>query len=897
MLGDEENPGIMPLALTELFNKILILKNREYIIKLWYIEIYNENIRDLLANNKNNNENLEIREDPNKGIFINNITEITTNSRKDIMKILKKGNKNRTTEETDANGTSSRSHAILQIIVSSKEKNENLLNNNERRYGKLNLIDLAGSERASVTKNKGLRLLEGANINKSLLTLGNCINALYDKNQKGNKIYIPFRDSKLTRILKDSLGGNSRTVMIANISPFIYNFDDTYNTLKYAERARCIKTKIKRNIIENVINNDYLDLIKNLQNKINVLENELNSNNNFQSNNINIYDKYKKVHSLSVKKRKINKYIFNLDDNILNISEDKNTKTIDQNKLDNKYSFNKKEKVKIDETPKKNLYINDKDLDQYLIEKDKKISLLIEDFIQQNEAEIQIKQKIINMQYNIILLYNKIENNLSFKKNNSEDKIKLINLKKLLEKNIEAFNEISEKNKKFIKKYIENGVKGNERDEIELNYLQKKYVYMIFKNTKIQKENIEIKLKYTILKNEKENDINYIEELENQIKLRDLIIKELLFLDNILTNNNKRDIKMNPVFSNILKYEKNNYKTFSQLQNKSIYNKIKNKRKNNYSTNRPRSISINNKSNISNNKIFNENSNHSNDKEYIIDLDKSGSKINNSYLKLKIPSLIKSNSSLNIHNFNNYKTNFKKIENQKLKFNSRKNDNKIKEYLFENNKDSNNINCKNTDNEIENSSNKIKSMLKEIKNMNTDISSKFSMIENQTNRNQLGISGQIQKNFKFKEKIFKKINSNNKNKSVYKTTLNKNIIIDNDLNNKEINYSINCQIINNNILNKKNFRNIKCNSTKKLLKSENSKNNKIRIFDSNKSKPITTLEKILLSRGNTTNKKNKKNKKEVNKEEISKIKNSFLNQNNHFNKSYINNSNKNTINA
>ena len=116
----------------------------------------------------------------------------------------------------------------------------------------------------------------------------------------------------------------------------------------------------------------------------------INSNINLQSNNINIYDKYKKVHSLSVKKRKINKYIFNLDDNIFNISEDKNTKTIDQNKLDNKYSFNKKEKVKIFETPKKNLYINDKDLDQYLIEKDKKISLLIEDFIQQNEAEIQI---------------------------------------------------------------------------------------------------------------------------------------------------------------------------------------------------------------------------------------------------------------------------------------------------------------------------------------------------------------------------------------------------------------------------------------------------------------------------------------------------------------------------
>ena len=188
MLGSENKPGIMPLALKELFNKILFFKNREYIIKLWYIEIYNENIRDLLVNNKKNNEYLELREDPNKGIIINNVTEITTNSSKDIIKILKKGNKNRTTEETDSNETSSRSHAILQIMVSYKEIIDNKINNDKIKYGKLNLIDLAGSERASSTTNKGLRLFEGANINKSLLTLGNCINALYDKNEKKKEI-------------------------------------------------------------------------------------------------------------------------------------------------------------------------------------------------------------------------------------------------------------------------------------------------------------------------------------------------------------------------------------------------------------------------------------------------------------------------------------------------------------------------------------------------------------------------------------------------------------------------------------------------------------------------------------------------------------------------------------
>ena len=153
-----------------------------------------------------------------------------TNSSEHILSILKKGNKNRTTEATDANETSSRSHAILQIFVSYKEKN----NTEIMKYGKLNLIDLAGSERASVTKNKGIRLFEGANINKSLLTLGNCINALYENCEKGGRIHVPYRDSKLTRLLKDSLDGNSRIVMSANVSPFIYSFDETYYTLKFA---------------------------------------------------------------------------------------------------------------------------------------------------------------------------------------------------------------------------------------------------------------------------------------------------------------------------------------------------------------------------------------------------------------------------------------------------------------------------------------------------------------------------------------------------------------------------------------------------------------------------------------------------------------------------------------
>ena len=153
------------------------------------------------------------------------------------------GNRRRTTEATNANQTSSRSHAIFQIQVNSKPKTKNI--HVENFLGKLSLIDLAGSERGTVTENRGLRLLEGAKINRSLLALANCINALGDKSKKG--FFVPYRDSKLTRLLKDSLGGNSKTVMITNISPASSQIEETLNTLKYASRAKNIKVKATSN--------------------------------------------------------------------------------------------------------------------------------------------------------------------------------------------------------------------------------------------------------------------------------------------------------------------------------------------------------------------------------------------------------------------------------------------------------------------------------------------------------------------------------------------------------------------------------------------------------------------------------------------------------------------------
>ena len=245
MLGQENNPGIMFNTMKELFKQMKRLQiDREYKIRVSFLEIYNENIKDLIVVS---NDALDLREDPVKGVQVAGLSEIEVHTPDEIFELLVYGNKNRTQEATNANETSSRSHAVFQIIVEYRERDSGV--KAEIKCGKLSLIDLAGSERAAKTGNRGMRMIEGANINKSLLALGNCINMLHENNSKGQSNYIPFRDSKLTRLLKDSLGGNCRTVMIANIAPSSSNYEDTHNTLKYANRAKNIKTNVQRNVL------------------------------------------------------------------------------------------------------------------------------------------------------------------------------------------------------------------------------------------------------------------------------------------------------------------------------------------------------------------------------------------------------------------------------------------------------------------------------------------------------------------------------------------------------------------------------------------------------------------------------------------------------------------------
>ncbi|CAM9281324.1 unnamed protein product, partial [Ectocarpus fasciculatus] len=233
--------GIIPNALQDVFHLIGQEKEKNDIGVKWsvgvtFIEVYNEQVYDLL---QPMGKCLPLREDKVKGVVeIAGVAEKTVSNPNEVLSLLQQGNKHRKTEATMANQVSSRSHAVLQLMV---RRTRSTVGGREAVVeSKLSLIDLAGSERASATQNRGARLNEGANINKSLLALANCINALSEKSN-GKTRSVKFRDSKLTHLLRSSLEGNCSLIMIANINPSDKTFEDSHNTLKYANRAKNIK--------------------------------------------------------------------------------------------------------------------------------------------------------------------------------------------------------------------------------------------------------------------------------------------------------------------------------------------------------------------------------------------------------------------------------------------------------------------------------------------------------------------------------------------------------------------------------------------------------------------------------------------------------------------------------
>jgi len=254
--GDnKEDMGIIPRAFHDIFNQIAERKERSHMVRASFLEIYNEEIRDLLS--KDQTKRLDLRENVERGIYIDGLSTFTVSCPSELLTVLNVGNKNRTVGATKMNQDSSRSHSIFMITVESADKTDDAAgggggggggggeedNNAHIRVGKLNLVDLAGSERQSKTGATGVRLKEATKINLSLSALGNCISALVD----GKSTHIPYRDSKLTRLLQDSLGGNTKTVMVANCGPADYNYDETMSTLRYANRAKNIQNKPKIN--------------------------------------------------------------------------------------------------------------------------------------------------------------------------------------------------------------------------------------------------------------------------------------------------------------------------------------------------------------------------------------------------------------------------------------------------------------------------------------------------------------------------------------------------------------------------------------------------------------------------------------------------------------------------
>lgn len=237
--NDPEMRGVIPNSFQHIFTQISRTQNQKYLVRSSYLEIYQEEIRDLLC--KDNNRKLELKENADFGVHVKDLSSVVTKNAAEIEHLMNLGNQSRSMGFTNMNERSSRSHAIFLVTVECSEVGPD--GEDHIRVGKLNMVDLAGSERQSKTGAKGKRLKEAAKINLSLSALGNVISALVD----GKSTHIPYRDSKLTRLLQDSLGGNARTVMIATVGPSHKNFEESLATLRYANRAKNIKNKPRIN--------------------------------------------------------------------------------------------------------------------------------------------------------------------------------------------------------------------------------------------------------------------------------------------------------------------------------------------------------------------------------------------------------------------------------------------------------------------------------------------------------------------------------------------------------------------------------------------------------------------------------------------------------------------------
>ena len=440
--------GIIPRTIECIFSYIESNsnKNTKFIIRAAYLQIYNEMISDLLKP-ENSNKNLSIREDKKKGLYVDDLSEWAVRNPSDIYALLERGATCREVSNTFMNDVSSRSHAVFMITV------EQLISKTGKqitKIGKLNLVDLAGSERTRITGATGKQLQESIKINKSLSALGNVINALTDTKERK---HIPYRDSKLTRLLEDSLGGNCKTTMIATISPAQCSFNESLSTLNFARRAKNIKN---RPVINEDI--DHNGLIHQYENELKKIRKELEEKNKIIELNEEI---------LKLKNREEKEKI----DAIKAYEQTSRQLLIEREekqKLENKIQLMNLQMIKggekIEETPqfKNALQEMEKDFEKRILEIKKE-----KEQIEDSKSQVEAYNKLLYQQRDIM-------NSLSMTLNEKEEAINdLIKNKAELEKTIIEMNKVLKIKDQYIielEKILDNNkIKHKEYSKLDIN--------------------------------------------------------------------------------------------------------------------------------------------------------------------------------------------------------------------------------------------------------------------------------------------------------------------------------------------------------------------------------------------------------------------------------------------
>jgi kinesin family protein 3/17 len=433
MMGVVNDPnlrGVIPNAFEHIFGYIKTEgSSKRFLVRCSFVEIYNEEVRDLLTKN---DKALDVREDPKKGTFVKDLSYVTLSNTKDISKCLDRGNANRHVGATSMNDQSSRSHSLFTVYLEIEEGDDR---NKKIRTGKLNLVDLAGSERVGKTNATGKTFDEGKKINLSLTALGSVIDAL-----SSNRKHIPYKDSKLTRLLSDSLGGNTKTVMFANVSPASFNYDETVGTLRYASRAKLIKNAPK-------VNEDPKDaLLRQYEEEIKMLKAQLAGNIPI-ANNIN-NDDNEKNGNIGNDENNENQKVFNpIDDEEKKKLLEKiamlekgmiqdGSKVIIQKEIVGESEEEKKERLKREEEQKKKFKEYREQQIKNQAEMEKKYALLEE---QKRKEEESLQNNVKKLQERIKYLNNEIED---LKYDNEKDRIDFLENIKGINKDNMLYREI-----------------------------------------------------------------------------------------------------------------------------------------------------------------------------------------------------------------------------------------------------------------------------------------------------------------------------------------------------------------------------------------------------------------------------------------------------------------------